>query len=68
MKIKVEPKINLVVKIPFTFNNKFYDVGHKFHVIGSDSMRGWDIEDDEGNRIYETGMMSHKLERVHDNN
>lgn len=36
----------------FDFNGKTYHPGHKWKIINT-SYRGWDIEDDAGNRIYE---------------
>jgi len=45
---------NFVVNIiEFDFNGIKYPVGHLFKVIGSSS-RGLDIEDENGNHIYET--------------
>jgi len=38
----------------FTFNDKLYKKGHQFKIIGEDGMRGFDLEDKDGNRIYET--------------
>jgi hypothetical protein len=44
-------------------NGKLYKKGHRFKVIGS-SFRGLDIEDSEGNRIYETLFIDHILKPV----
>lgn len=43
----------------FEFRGKLYKKGHKFTVIGCDSIRGFDLEDDYGNRIYETRFIRH---------
>ncbi len=41
----------------YEFNGKLYKKGHRFKVIGS-SYRGLDLEDADGNRIYETLFIS----------
>ena len=46
----------------FEFNNKLYKKGHQFKIVGEDSMRGYDLEDDHGNCISETRFISHKYE------
>lgn len=46
----------------FEFNNKLYKKGHQFKIVGEDGMRGYDLEDDHGNRISETRFISHKYE------
>jgi len=46
----------------FEFNNKLYKKGHQFKIVGEDSMRGYDLEDDQGNSISETRFISHKYE------
>ena len=40
-----------------------YTVGHEFTIIG-ESERGWNLEDDDGNRIGETRMIHHKFELI----
>jgi len=35
----------------FEFNNKVYKKGHQFKITGVDGMRGYDLEDKDGNRI-----------------
>lgn len=40
------------------FNGVVYKKGHQFNVVGS-SYRGLDLEDDFGNKIYETLFISH---------
>lgn len=48
----------------FEFNNKIYNKGHQFKIVGEDSMRGYDLEDDHGNRISETRFISDKYEFI----
>ena len=36
----------------FEFNNKLYKKGHRFTIVGEDSMRGYDLKDDDGNCIW----------------
>lgn len=48
----------------FEFNNKIYRKGHQFKIVGEDSMRGYDLEDDDGNCIGETRFISHKYELI----
>jgi hypothetical protein len=40
-----------------------YTKGHEFTVYGS-SERGWDLVDDDGNKMDETRLISDKLELV----
>ena len=44
--------------------NKVFEAGHEFRVYGSAGMRGWNLIDDEGYKLDETAMMSHKIELV----
>ena len=44
----------------YTFNGKFYKKGHQFKITGEDYIRGFDLEDDDGNKIYETRFISNK--------
>jgi hypothetical protein len=46
----------------FKFNGKIYKKGHQFKIVGEDSIRGYDLEDDNGNRISETRFISYKYE------
>lgn len=48
----------LIVVKEFEFNGRNYKRGDRFKVIGEDNMRGLDIEDMSGNKIYETRMIS----------
>jgi hypothetical protein len=34
-----------------------YKRGHCFTIIGNNGMRGYDIMDEDGNKIYETGLI-----------
>ena len=47
----------------YEFNGKLYKKGHRFKVIGS-SYRGLDIEDADGNCIYETLFISKIMKKV----
>jgi hypothetical protein len=40
--------------------HKLYKRGHQFTIIDT-SYRGWDIEDDDGNRIYECLFIHNKF-------
>ena len=48
----------------FEFNNKIYKKGHQFKITCEDSIRGYDLEDDHGNRISETRFISNKYELI----
>lgn len=61
-KVSAKPKYELILKESMTFNGKHYDKGHVFHPTGYDSIRGYDIEDKQGNRIAEIGMITNKFE------
>lgn len=38
-----------------------YTKGHEFTIVREDDMRGFDLEDDDGNRICETRFVKMKL-------
>jgi len=38
-----------------------YTKGHKFTIIREDDMRGFDLEDDDGNRLCETRFIDMEL-------
>ena len=44
----------------FESGGKIYKKGHEFKVVGEDYMRGFDLEDKDGNKMYETRMISDK--------
>jgi hypothetical protein len=44
----------------FEFNEKVYEVGHQFTIVDT-SYRGWDLEDKDGNCIYETLFIQNKF-------
>jgi len=50
----------------FEFNNKVYKKGHQFKITYSDGMRGYDLEDKDGNRICETRFISDKYMLLRD--
>jgi hypothetical protein len=48
----------------FEFNGKLYKKGHQFTIVGDDNIRGYDLEDDSGNRIDETRFISSKYSLI----
>jgi hypothetical protein len=62
IKVSVKPKHKLTLKEDFEFNSKLYKKGHVFHAVGYDSIRGYDIEDAEGNTICEVRMIMDKFD------
>ena len=54
--MKIGDKV--VITKDFVFNKKQYKVGDIFTIISDSGMRGWDIQDKDGNIIYETMMIS----------
>jgi hypothetical protein len=48
----------VVVVKDFEFNGRYYKIGDTFKIISDSGQRGWDIEDNNGNIIYETVMLS----------
>jgi hypothetical protein len=48
----------------FEFNGKLYKKGHQFTIVGDDNIRGYDLEDDSGNRIDETRFISGKYSLI----
>lgn len=47
----------------YKFNGKLYKKGHLFKVIGS-GYRGLDLEDFDGNKIYETLFISNIISKI----
>jgi len=43
-------------------NGMVYEIGHRFKIIGSDDIRGFNLEDDGGNRLDETRFLSLELD------
>ena len=66
MKIK-HKQIGINIRVRLTEDvempNCTYTKGHEFNVIG-EGERGFDLEDDDGNVIFETRLMSNKLEII----
>ena len=60
-RIKVGSRIRLNDDVEMF--NCTYTKGHEFNVVGN-SYRGFDLEDDEGNKIYECLFIHDKLELV----
>lgn len=50
----------------YEFNGKLYKKGHQFTITGEDNMRGYDLEDDDGNRIAETAFIRSKYKKIKD--
>lgn len=48
----------------YTFNGKLYKRGHIFTITGSDYIRGYNLEDSDGNKIHETRFISDKYELI----
>lgn len=41
-----------------------YTKGHKFKIISEDNIRGFDLEDDEGNKVYEIRFSQHTFKKI----
>ena len=54
----------VVFLVDFKFNGKLYAKGHQFTITGVDDIRGFDLEDDDGNRIGDTRFISHMYEFI----
>ena len=61
--IKIGSRVRLTEKQEMPGYRDF-EAGHEFRVYGSEGMRGWNLIDDEGFRLDETVMISHKIELV----
>lgn len=48
------------------FNSRYYKKGSRFKVIGQDNIRGFDLEDQNGNKIYETRFIANKFMSIKD--
>lgn len=53
----------IVVK-EFTFLGISYKIGDRLKIIGNDPIRGWDLEDKDGNKIYETRFIYDKFKEL----
>jgi hypothetical protein len=62
LRMTAKPKMELTLKEDFEFNGKLFKKGHKFHPVNYDSIRGYDIEDSEGNCIGEVRMILDKFD------
>ena len=54
----------VVFLVDFEFNGKLYKKGHQFTITGCNDMRGYNLQDDDGNQIDETRLISHKYELI----
>ena len=52
------------IKEPLEMYKKTYPIGHEFTIFGSSGFRGWDIIDDDGNKIYETLFSNNTFEEI----
>lgn len=50
--MKIGDRVVLKEKVEMSYIT--YYPGHEFTIIGSSGFRGWDLEDDDGNKLYET--------------
>lgn len=62
IKVNVKPKYKATLKEDFEHNSKLYKKGHEFHVVGYDSMRGYDLQDKDDNTICEIRMITDKFD------
>lgn len=62
MKIKVGSRIKL--KEDVKMYDRTYSKGHEFNVVDYNYPRGFDLEDDDGNRIDECLFIHDKLELI----
>lgn len=66
MKIK-HKQIGIGIRVRLTEDVEMHDCiytkGHEFNVIG-EGERGFDLEDDDGNQLFETRLMNHKLKII----
>lgn len=63
MKKRIEIGSRVRLNEDHEMNHKTYKKGHEFTVYGS-SYRGWDLVDDDGNKIDECLFMHDKLELI----
>ena len=54
----------VVVIKEFTFLGISYKIGDRLKIIGNDPIRGWDLEDKDGNKIYETRFIYDKFKEL----
>ena len=65
MKLKLtKKKHKLRLNQDWVFGNQSYKKGELFDVIGSDPIRGDDIQDSQGNKIFETRFIADKFDDV----
>ena len=54
--MKIGDRVILIKEIGM--NNRNYPIGHQFTIVGDSGFRGWDLQDDDGNIVSETRMVS----------
>jgi len=62
LKMSVKPKYKATLREDFEFDSKLYKKGHEFNIVDYDSMRGYDVEDKDGNTICEIRMIEDKFD------
>ena len=53
--MEIGSRVRLTKEI--TLWNKTYSAGHEFTIVGNDNIRGFDLEDDNGNKVSETRFL-----------
>lgn len=57
LKLSSKPRYKATLKEKLEFNGVKYQPGHEFNVINYDSMRGYDLQDKDGNQICDIRMI-----------
>ncbi len=60
--MKIGDRVELLERF-FMLNNKIYEIGHRFKIVGSDDIRGFDLKDDDGNELSETRFLKFRLDK-----
>jgi hypothetical protein len=60
--MKIGDRVELLEKVEM--HTITYQIGHRFKIVGEDSMRGYNLEDDDGNRLDETRFLKFRLDRA----
>lgn len=66
-KITTKPKRQLRLKLDCTILDKSYKKGDLFTIVGSNGMRGYDIQDKDGKIIYEVALIMESFEEINVN-
>ena len=54
----------IVILEDFEFNGKTYEKRHQFTITGDDDIRGLDLEDDDGTKLYSVNFDNTKLNTI----